>query len=84
LIDVVRVSVVEVAPPDGVTVAGEKLHVVPAGSPLQTNETGESKPLVGVTAIVALPLCPAINDKEGCETATEKSELGGVVAIEMV
>jgi len=75
LVVVVRVSVVEVEPPVGVTVEGEKLQAVPAGKPWQTNETGELNPLVGVTAMIALALCPATSEKDGCETATEKSEL---------
>jgi hypothetical protein len=41
------VSVVEATAPDGVTVAGAKLHEVPAGNPEQLNETAEAKPFCG-------------------------------------
>jgi hypothetical protein len=70
---VVTVSVVEVAAPDGVTVAGAKLHNVPEGNPEQLNETAELNPFSGVTEIVAVPLCPAFMESDSGEATTEKS-----------
>jgi len=69
--DVATVSVVEVVP-GGVTVAGEKLHVAPAGSPEQLNETAALNPLAGVTVTVVVPLPPADTLIEPGEAATEK------------
>ena len=60
LVLAVRVSVVEAAAPDGVTVAGEKLHDVPESNPEQTNETAELNPFSGVIEIVESSLCPVI------------------------
>lgn len=58
---VVTVSfVVEAAVPEGVTVAGEKLHDAPVGNPEQVNETAEAKPFCGVTETVTEPLCPPV------------------------
>jgi hypothetical protein len=48
---VLMVRVVEAAPPEGVTVTGEKLHVEPEGNPVQAKETAELKLLAGVTEI---------------------------------
>ena len=70
---VVTVSVVEVTAPDGVTVAGAKLHDAPEGNPEQLNETAESNPFSGVTEIAAVPLCPAVTVRGAEEAATEKS-----------
>jgi len=47
--------VVEAVAPDGVTVAGEKLHDAPDGNPEQLNDITELKPLSGVTVIVSVP-----------------------------
>ena len=52
---VVTFSEVEATPVDGVTVCGEKMHVAPAGSPEQLNETVELKPFAGVTEIEVVP-----------------------------
>lgn len=49
------VSVVVAALPLGVTVDGEKLHVVPIGNPEQVKLTCWLKPFSGVTVAVALP-----------------------------
>jgi hypothetical protein len=59
-VEVLTVSAVEVAVPEGVTVAGEKLHDAPVGNPVQLNETGEANELRGVTVTVEVPLCPAV------------------------
>jgi hypothetical protein len=57
----------------GVTVAGEKLHVSPAGNPEQANETAEVNPPCGVTETVAVPLLPAVTLSVAGVAATEKS-----------
>ena len=69
----VRVSVVETAVPDGVTVAGEKLHDVPESNPEQLNETAVLNPFSGMTEIVVVPLCPAVTVRDAGEAVTEKS-----------
>lgn len=46
---VVTVTVVFAMPVDGVTVAGEKLHVAPDGSPEQVKEVAALNPPDGVT-----------------------------------
>ncbi len=71
VVAVVTVSVVEAAAPEGVTVAGEKLHDAPEGSPEQLNETGEANPPCGVAVVIAVPLCPAGTVSAAGETATE-------------
>ena len=76
LVLAVRVSVVEAAAPDGVTAAGEKLHVVPAGNPEQLNDTDELKPFTGVTEIVLVPLCPGTTVSDADKVAIEKSGVG--------
>jgi hypothetical protein len=77
--EVVTVSVVDAAPPEGVTVCGKKLHVAPEGRPEQLKETAESNPFSGVTEIEVVPLCPAVMVNDAGEAATEK--LGGIVSI---
>jgi hypothetical protein len=69
---VVTVSVVEAAAPEGVTLAGAKLHDAPEGSPEQLSETAEVNPLCGVTVVVAVPLFPAWTVSDAGETTTEK------------
>ena len=76
---VVTVSVVEAAPPEGVTVAGAKLHVAPEGSPEQLNEIGELKPYAGVTEIEVVPFCAPVTVCDAGVAATEKS--GGMVYV---
>ena len=71
--DVLTVSVVVAAPPEGVTVCGLKLHVAPEGSPEQLNETVELKPLSGVIVIVVVALSPAATVSDEGEAAMEKS-----------
>jgi hypothetical protein len=77
VVGAVIVTVVEIGEPDGVTVAGEKVHAVPEGSPEQTNETATSNPFSGVTDIETDPLCPAITVRAEGEAAREKSGAGG-------
>ena len=71
-----RVSVVEVAAPDGVTAAGEKVHVVPIGRPEQLNETDEVNPFTGVIDIVLVPLCPGTTVTDAGNAVIEKSGVG--------
>jgi hypothetical protein len=78
VVDTVIVTVVETGEPDGVTIAGEKLQAVPAGSPEQLNETAASKPLSGVTDIETEPVVPAVKVSDESEAAREKSCEGGV------
>ena len=57
---VVTVSVlVAAATPLGVTEVGLKLHAASEGNPLHAKLTCELNPFLGVTANVAVPLCPA-------------------------
>jgi hypothetical protein len=76
---VLTVSIVEAAAPDGVTVAGEKLHEAPVGSPEQLNETAELNPCVGVTVTVVVPLCPAVTANVAGEAVSEKSGAGRLI-----
>jgi hypothetical protein len=72
VVAVLTVSVVEAVAPDGVTLAGVKLHDAPEGSPEQLSETAEVNPSCGVTIVVAVPLFPDWTVSEAGETATEK------------
>jgi hypothetical protein len=54
----VIVTVVEAAPAVGVTVAGLKAHVAPAGSPEHANVTAPLKPFCGVTVRLNVPDAP--------------------------
>ena len=76
LVLAVNVSVVEAVVPDGVTVAGEKLHDVPAGKPEQLKDTDELNPFCGVTRIALASLCPGTTVSEAGEAAIEKSGTG--------
>lgn len=73
---VVTVSVVDAGAPDGVTVAGAKLHDAPAGRPVQLNPTAELNPFDGVTVMAAVPLRPPVTDIAVGEVTTEKSGAG--------
>jgi hypothetical protein len=77
--EVATVSVVEAAAPDGVTVAGEKLHDAPAGKPEQANVTLELNPPSSCTVMVVVPLCPAWTETDAGLIATVKS--GGMVYV---
>ena len=74
--EAVTVSVVAAVPPDGMTVAGEKLQDASAGRPEQLKETGEVNPFSDVIETVTEPLSPAVRLREGKELATEKSGAG--------
>jgi hypothetical protein len=76
----VRVSVVEAAAPEGVTVVGEKLHDAPTGSPEQAKETTELKPFAGVTVTVSVAVWPVDTVNDAGEAATEKSG-GGILMV---
>ena len=71
--------VVEAAVPDGVTVAGEKLHEAPEGNPEQANETAELKPPTGATETVVVALLPADTVCDAGDAATPK--LAGIVYV---
>jgi hypothetical protein len=77
--EVVIVILVVTTAPEGVTVEGEKLQLAPAGTPEQLKLTAELNPLLGVTEIVVVPLCPAVTVIEIGETVIEKS--GGVLVM---
>jgi hypothetical protein len=79
VVEVVTVRVVEATPPDGITVAGEKLHDAPEGNPEQLNETVAANEFCGVTKTVVVPLCPAVTARDPGETATEKLGVGRIM-----
>ena len=70
------VSVVVVAPPDGVTVEGEKLHVAPVGRPEHANDTADENPFCGVMVRVVVPLDPAVTVNDAGEAVMPKSAGG--------
>ena len=72
VVEVDTVRVVAATAPEGVTVAGEKLHDAPVGNPVQLNETGEANEFSGVTWTVAVPTCPAVTLSAPGETVMEK------------
>jgi hypothetical protein len=76
---VVTVSIVEAAAPEGVTLAGAKLHDAPEGSPEQLSETAEANPPCGVTVVVTVPLCPALTVSDVGETEAEKLCAGRLI-----
>jgi hypothetical protein len=57
---VVTVSAVVALPPEGTTVAGEKLHDAPAGSPEHANVAGELNPLRAAIVTLVVPVWPAL------------------------
>jgi hypothetical protein len=67
------VSVVVATPPEGVTVLGWKLQLVPEGSPEHANETCEENPFCGVIETVTLPGDPVEIVMDEGEALTEKS-----------
>jgi hypothetical protein len=71
--------VVVAAVPEGVTVAGAKEHVAPAGSPEQAKVTAELNPFTGVTDSVTVPWSPESTVSDDGEALSVK--LGaGVIA----
>jgi hypothetical protein len=73
------VSVLEAAPPDSVTVAGEKPQVAPEGNPEQLKETVALNPFSEVIDRFVFVLCPATTVKDPDDTAIEKSGAGGTM-----
>jgi hypothetical protein len=73
--------VVAAAAPEGVTVAGEKLHEAPRGSPEQLNVTAALKPFEAVTETVVVLLLPAVIVKDPGDAVSVKSG-GGKAADE--
>jgi hypothetical protein len=67
------VRVVETGDPDGVTVAGEKVHVAAAGNPVQANETAALNPFAGVMVIAAVAACPRLTVKDAGDAVIVKS-----------
>lgn len=67
------VNVLVAAAPDGVTLAGAKLHAAFAGSPVHAKLTGCANPPEGVvvTVTVSLPLCPRVRDEGFTLTVNE-------------
>jgi hypothetical protein len=57
---VAMVRVVVAAADAGVTLAGEKVHVAPAGRPEHAKETAELNPFSGAIVTVVVPLLPAV------------------------
>jgi hypothetical protein len=76
VVKVLTVSVVDAGAPDGVKVAGEKLHEAPAGRPVQLNPTAELNPFDGVTVTVVVLLRPVVKDVAVGDVITEKSAAG--------
>ena len=70
------VRVVKTGDEDGVTVAGEKLHVAPAGNPVQANETAALNPFAGVMVIAAVTSCPRLTVKDAGDAVMVKSGAG--------
>ena len=66
------VSVDVATEPEGVTVAGEKVHDAHEGNPEQVREVSAENPFRGVTRTVVVPLVPAATVSDAGETSTEK------------
>lgn len=77
----VTMSFVATSPPDGVTVAGEKLHVASVGSPEHLNETVPLNPFTGVTGSEIEANCPAGSVSSGKVAGTEKSGMKVKLAV---
>lgn len=75
--EVAIVSVDEAIELDGVTVAGEKLHVAPVGNPEQDSKTLEANPFCGVTNSVVVPLSPPVRVSDAGERVTETDGVPG-------
>jgi hypothetical protein len=61
---VAMVNVVVAAADAGVTLAGEKVHVAPAGRPEHAKETAELNPFSGRIVTVVVPLLPPVTVSE--------------------
>ena len=75
------VSVELAAAPDGVTVAGEKAQVPPAGNPVQLRVVADANPFCGVTLSVIVPLWLGEIVSDAGETAREK--VGGKLMVKV-
>ena len=75
------IIVVAAAVPLGVTVAGEKLHVEFAGSPLHAKLTAWLKPPLGVTDTLIAADAPAVTLAVDGETPTVKSPVAPEVTV---
>lgn len=75
----VTIKAVEAVVPAGTTVAGEKLHVVPAGKPEQLNETLPAKPLPGMIKTLVKLACPRLTVTELVESLTAKVGEGRLI-----
>lgn len=80
LVAMLRV-VVAAAVPLGVTVAGEKLHVEFAGSPLHAKLTAWLKPPLGVTDTLIVADAPAVTVAVDGEAPTVKSPVAPEVTV---
>jgi hypothetical protein len=72
------VTVVETGPPEGMTVAGEKVHDAPVGNPEQLNDTAALNPLRGVTEMDTEALCPGATVRDVADGAIVKPEPAAV------
>lgn len=77
---IATVSVVDAADPDGVSVDGANTHDVPAGRPVQLNETVELNPFCGITETAVDPFWVLETASEVGEAESEKSPVGMVIA----
>jgi hypothetical protein len=73
------VSCVVTAAPAGVTVAGLKAHVAPAGRPEQAKLTAESNPFSGVTVSVTAPSKVEVAVTESGEALSVNAGAGAMV-----
>jgi hypothetical protein len=71
--EAVTVRTVEAGTPSGVTVAGEKLHRAPAGSPEQLSSTGAANPFSGTMVTLVTLACPWTTVTESLATFTENA-----------
>jgi hypothetical protein len=77
--DVVTVSVAEAVELEGVMIAGENLHKVPAGIPEQENEMLEINPSSEVASTVVTALCPLASVRTAGDKTTEKDVFLGLM-----
>ena len=69
--------VVDAEVPEGVTVAGEKLHEAPVGSPEQVNDDRGGEAVLRRYRYRGRAICPAVMVSEEGEAATAKSGVPG-------
>jgi hypothetical protein len=75
---------VTIPPLDGVTDAGEKLHVEFTGCPEHVSVTAELKPLRPPTVTVMEPVCPALIVKAAGDALILKSAVGAGVVFAVI